>query len=180
MGIIRCDTKSLERSDLKTDTGQCSSCRHLAHAGLVTARCEAAGNVQGEPEPSGRTGLGEGRTGERERISAQASLPPGHQRILVNMMISGLTWSEESENPQREHQWPRRKRDIHPERISLMRNVLTPMRSVVVVRDGKPSLRKAQILSGNGRDREANAGSRKARGNHNPPDIGLMPGLKGC
>src|SRR5215211_2350365 len=132
MGILRCDTKSLERSDLKTDTGQCSSCRHLAHAGLVTARCEAAGNVQGEPEPSGRTGLGEGRTGERERISAQASLPPGHQRILVNMMISGLTWSEESENPQREQQWPRRIGGTHPDRISLMRNVLTPMRSAVI------------------------------------------------
>jgi hypothetical protein len=102
MGILRCDTKSLERSDLKTDTGQCSSWRHPAHAGLLTARCEAAGNVQGEPKPSGRTGLGEGRTGERERISVSA-VTPGH-RTLVNTMISGPIWTEESQNPRHEHQ----------------------------------------------------------------------------
>src|SRR3982751_2038094 len=48
------------------------------------------------------------------------------------MMISGRIWSEESENPQQEHQWPRRIGGTHPERISLMRNVLTPMRSAVM------------------------------------------------
>src|SRR5215218_2757133 len=34
----------------------------------------------------------------------------------------------------------------------------------------KPTVRKAQSPSGRGKDREANAGCRKVRGNHNPPD----------
>jgi len=35
---------------------------------------------------------------------------------------------------------------------------------------GRPTVRKAQFPSGIGRLPKANAGSRKARGNHNPPD----------
>jgi hypothetical protein len=55
------------------------------------------------------------------------------------MMMLGRIWSEESENLQREHQWPRRIGGTHPERISLMWNVLTPMRSV-----GSPAVSQPQ------------------------------------
>ncbi|PHR60967.1 MAG: hypothetical protein COA43_04810 [Robiginitomaculum sp.] len=44
---------------------------------------------------------------------------------------------------------------------------------------GKPAARLAQFLSGCGMSSEANAVSRKARGNHNPADRVLL-NLKGC
>jgi hypothetical protein len=34
---------------------------------------------------------------------------------LVDMLILGHIWSEESQNLQREHQWPRRIGETHPE-----------------------------------------------------------------
>jgi len=48
-------------------------------------------------------------------------------------MILGRIWTEESQNPQHEHQWPRRIGGTHPDRISLMRNVQIPMRSATMV-----------------------------------------------
>lgn len=60
-----------------------------------------------------------------------------------------------------------------------MRNVETPMGSAEA-NGGKPTVRKAELPSGNRKDREANAGSRKARGNHNPPDRVYWPDLKEC
>ena len=44
---------------------------------------------------------------------------------------------------------------------------------------GKPTARLVQFLSGYGMSSEANAVSRKARGNHNPADRALL-NLKGC
>ena len=73
-----------------------------------------------------------------------------------------------------------------------MRNVAIPMGSdtaVVVV--GGLTVRKADVPSGEGMTREANAGGRKATGTRdsmarlllvvsaNRPDRGLCPGLKG-
>src|SRR4051812_4799601 len=85
------------------------------------------------------------------------------------MMISGRIWSEESENPQREPpEASAHRRD--PPRAYLPHAERTNPDGVCRSSGSKPTARKAQIPSGNGRDREANAGSRKARGNHNPPD----------
>jgi hypothetical protein len=95
------------------------------------------------------------------------------------MMILGPIWTEESENPQREHQRLRRIGDTHPERISLMWNVKTP--DEVRRNGGKPTARKAQLLSGRGKDREAKAGSAERQGETiTRRIIGLMLNLKGC
>lgn len=61
-------------------------------------------------------------------------------------------------------------------RISSVRNVITPMWSVIYSR---PSARTAEIHSGCRRIQEANAGGRKAKGTHNLPDRAI-PDLKGC
>jgi hypothetical protein len=103
-GFSECDTKTLERSDLKQIQDSVQPCRHPAHAELVTTPCEAAGNVQGKPEPSGRTGLGEGRTGEREQICASV-VNHGH-RTLADTMIMGSTRSGVFQKPRREHRCP--------------------------------------------------------------------------
>src|SRR5215213_4552163 len=64
--LDQCETKSHERSGLQWTRDSVRSRRHPARAQLVTEACEAAGEVQGEPEPGGQTGSGEGRTGERK------------------------------------------------------------------------------------------------------------------
>ena len=70
-----CDTRSLERSSPKWTRDGVRSRRHPARASSVTNWCEAAGEVQGEPEPGEQTGSGEGRTGERKMSeSADASI----------------------------------------------------------------------------------------------------------
>ena len=43
----------------------------------------------------------------------------------------------------------------------------------------KPTVRKAEISSGCRKTQEAKAGSRKTRGNHNPPDR-VIPKAKAC
>ena len=62
-----------------------------------------------------------------------------------------------------EHRRSRRKGGTHPDRISLMRNVETPMGSAHSS-GSRPTVRKAQIPSGRRKDREANAGSAERQG----------------
>lgn len=81
---------------------------------------------------------------------------------------------------------PRGKGSTHPGRISFVWNVETPLRSGPW--PGRPTVRKAQLPSGNRMAQEANAGSRKATGTrgmmttsplvapHNRPDTGMLPG----
>jgi hypothetical protein len=68
----------------------------------------------------------------------------------------------------REHHRSRRIEGTHPDRISLMWNVETPIGSFLT--ESRLTARKAELPSGNRKDQEANAGSRKTRGTHNPPD----------
>ncbi len=64
--------------------------------------------------------------------------------------------------------------------ILLMRKSETPMRSEAgPSRSSNPTARKGELLRGNRMLREAKAGRRKARGNHNPPDRAI-PNPKGC
>ena len=51
-----------------------------------------------------------------------------------------------------------------PGRVSREWNVVTPLGSGLRFRTGKPTVRKADILSGSGMAQEANAGGRKASG----------------
>jgi hypothetical protein len=64
-----------------------------------------------------------------------------------------------------EHRRPRGRGGTHPGRISQARNVETPSGSGRQAAPGKPTVRKAQLPSGNRMTREANAGGRKAAGN---------------
>lgn len=59
---------------------------------------------------------------------------------------------------------------ILPSRISKERNVATPMGSGSGRSPSQPTVRAAQLPSGNKTTREAKAGSRKAEGIHNLPD----------
>jgi hypothetical protein len=68
---------------------------------------------------------------------------------------------------------------ILPSRISIERNVVTPMGSGSGRSPSQPTARAAQLPSGHKTTREAKAGSRKAEGIHNLPDRAL-PNLKGC
>jgi hypothetical protein len=65
-----------------------------------------------------------------------------------------------------EHRSPGVKGAPEPTRISFVRNMETPSRSLtsVVVR-GRPIVRKAEFPGGNRKAQEANAGGRKATGN---------------
>src|SRR5664279_1020272 len=60
---------------------------------------------------------------------------------------------------------PRGKGSTDPGGISLVWNVATPLRSGRKNPPGRPTVRKAQLRSGNRMAQEANAGSRKAAGN---------------
>ncbi len=73
---------------------------------------------------------------------------------------------------------PRSKDSIHPSRISHVRNVVTPMESGERY-VGKPKVTMAELSSGRKMAQEANAGNRKVRGIHNPPDRAI-PNPKGC
>lgn len=137
-------------------------------------RCEAAGKVQDGPEPDREIGQGKDRTDEREQTFIGSTETVGRQ-TLVDTAIHEPEASRNLfacevgvlEVSQREHQRLRCREGIHPGRISLMRNVETPN---LGSSNGKPTARKAQFPSGNRMDQEANAASRKARGNHNPAD----------
>lgn len=147
-------------------------------------RCEAAGEVQEAPDPDGEIGLGEDRTGERERILVRSVESVGHRNLDETMMMghsepgsSCTRWTELS-NAVKSTTDPGVKRAPTPGRISLMRNVETPMGSAES--GGRLTVRKAQLPSGNRKGQKANAGSRKARGNHNPPDRAIWSDPKGC
>jgi hypothetical protein len=58
---------------------------------------------------------------------------------------------------------PRRKEGAHPGRISTMRNTETPTRSQRICM-GRPTVRKADRLSGNRNVQQANAGKSKDNG----------------
>src|SRR5664279_4763150 len=88
---------------------------------------------------------------------------------------------------------PRGKGSTHPGRISLVWNVETPLGSGWEQPPGRPTVRKAKLLSGNRMTQEANAGRRKAAGNRgkhgwpstsrfsdNWPDTGLARTRKGA
>src|SRR5664279_5034019 len=64
-----------------------------------------------------------------------------------------------------EHRRPRGKGGTHPGRISIVWNVVTPTGSGPDGWSGRPTVRKAESLGGDGMTREANAGGRKAAGN---------------
>jgi hypothetical protein len=63
---------------------------------------------------------------------------------------------------------PRRRstESTQPSRISEVRNVITPMRSETTS-DSKPTVRAAELLSGNRNVQEANASNRKVKEIHN-------------
>ena len=67
----------------------------------------------------------------------------------------------------------RGKGSILPSRISKVRNVETPMGSGSGRSPSKPTVRAAQLPSGNKKTREAKASSRKATGTHNRLDRAL-------
>lgn len=69
-----------------------------------------------------------------------------------------------------EHHRPRSSEGISIDRSSDMRNTESPTGSADQRVRGRPRASKAEFPSGNGRLPEANAGRRKARGIHNPPD----------
>jgi hypothetical protein len=58
----------------------------------------------------------------------------------------------------------RDKEGVHPGRVSRVRNVATPAGVPALLASGKPTVRKAQLPSGNKMVQEANAGGRKAAG----------------
>ncbi len=68
----------------------------------------------------------------------------------------------------------RRIEDTHPSRFSGVRNTVTPMWSGRGASSApiasRPTVRKAESHSGNGKTQEAKASRRKARGNNNPLD----------
>ena len=92
-----------------------------------------------------------------------------------------------------EHRCPRGTGGTHPDRISCVRNVVTPV-GVRCCLAGKPTARKAQSPGGNLMTEKRNADSRKTTGNrntnrrplqpvvpHNWPDTGRKcPDPKGC
>ena len=83
-------------------------------------------------------------------------------------MFKFIRWDWWHYTQVRGHHRPRSREGAHPSRISTMWNTVTPMMSAMFC--GKPSVSKAEFLSGKGMFPEANAGCRKARENHNPPD----------
>ena len=70
-----------------------------------------------------------------------ASLGEVIKKTLVDMMILGRIWSEESDNPQHEHQWPRRIGGTHPEAYLPHAERVNP--AEVHHNGGKPTARKA-------------------------------------
>ena len=168
----RCDVMSLSSSAAES----CRSCvrgrpRSL-HALLVTAGCEARDNAKRRSSRSfvsgkGKAGLANSsessmrlrykRTPERGcGVSGRRWVLGAHQVGLAAVCASSRTSLTRSTE------------DALSSRISTMRNTATPMRSGFP--PGKLRVSKAQFLSGNGMLPEANAGSRKARGIHDPPD----------
>jgi hypothetical protein len=86
---------------------------------------------------------------------------------------SGGCRSESSRRPGAHHR-PRGKGGVLPGRVLLMRNMTTPLRSDPV-RVGKPTVRKAQFLSGRTMTQEANAGVPK--GGRKPAAVRPAPPL---
>ena len=79
-----------------------------------------------------------------------------------------IRWNSWPKTRVQGHHRPRSTEGAHPGRVSTMRNTVTPMRSAMLC--GKSSVSETEFLSGDGMLPEANAGCRKARGIHNPPD----------
>ena len=78
-----CDTKSLRCSGRKTPIRVQDRFLPL-RASSVTRGCEARGQAQGRPEPSGLTGRGKGGTGERESTWDEAPLFVQLPEAMVN------------------------------------------------------------------------------------------------
>jgi hypothetical protein len=102
----------------------------------------------------------------------------GH-RTLVDTMMLGYTRTEVSQNPQREHRRSRRKGGTHPERISLMRNVGTPMGSVVQKMAVSRLQGRPKPSAGTGRTEKRRSAAER-QGETITRRIGLMLNLKGC
>ena len=107
-----------------------------------------------------------------------ASLGRVIKKTLVDMMMLGRTWSEESHNLQHEHQRSRRIGGTHPEAHLPHAERVNP--DEARCNGGKPTARKAQILSGRGKDREAKAGSAERLGETITRRIGQYPARKGA
>lgn len=147
---------------------------------------EATGNVQEEPEPDRGIRLGKDRTDERERTLVGSIVRKGHPKLANRVMLGDknrklvrLPEAWGLDFTLRGHLAPRCKEGIHPGRNSLMRNTETPMRSADST-SSRPTARKVQLPSGNRNSQEANAASRKARGNHNLADRAICPARKGA
>jgi hypothetical protein len=203
-----CDTRSHELSELHQGGrpwGRRCSFRSVSVdlspawcASLVTAGCEAqvirpkGSRSIREPQAAGKAG----------RVNASEPLMmPRHRKPRGWDAAAGpRTRRWEAAGADRKtlsrsggHRRPRGIGGTQPGRISLVRNMTTPLGSVRITARGKLTVRKARVRSGRGMTQEANAGSRKATGkrdvfgrllrwssSYNRPDTGVRPDPKGC
>src|SRR5690242_15534918 len=127
------------------ESEQCSVLSPPPRAGRVIVRFEAGEKAQGDAEPSGWTGRGEDRTGDARNLCLKRR-QPRLSKTMDDTTISGQFDLGSVLSPARAPR-PRRTEGTHPDRLSIMRNVETPMGS-----DGsaasKPTVRKAEFPSG--------------------------------
>jgi hypothetical protein len=147
---------------------------------------EPRGKAQGDPSRQGRPGKGKtGRVNESElsmrlrycltteRTADYGGMGYEHHGIREPWSVRTL------HSDVRVDTSPRSIGSTHPGRISIVRNVITPMESDGGRCVGRPTATAAELSSGNGMAQEANASSRKATGTHNRLDR-VIPNLKGC
>jgi len=202
-----CDTRSHELSELhqggrpwgrRCSFGSVSVDLSPAwRASLVTAGCEAqvirpkGSRSIREPQAAGKTG--------RVNASEPLMMPRHRKPRRWDAAAGPRTRRWEAAGADRKtlsrsggHRRPRGIGGTQPGRISLVRNVTTPLGSVRITAHGKPTARKARLPSGRRMTQEANASSRKATGkrdisgrllrrssSYNRPDTGVYPNPKG-
>lgn len=176
----RCDTKSQEGSgharwrlsccSRRCDPRSVSEDLSLSRrALLVTAGCEAREKSQRSPVPFG------GKTGEGKGGRANVSEPPmmPRDRSSREWEVSGESAGLAAGKPQVPVEDflsagrtppPRGRGGAHPARFSCLGNVATPLRPRLRLWSGRPTVRKAGVLSGHRMAQQANAGRSKGNG----------------
>jgi hypothetical protein len=144
-------------------------------------------NVQGEANRQARPGKGKtGRVNASELSKRLRNLPATEKTIetvvwaykRISACLRDVKRTRRI-SAYRRTPLPRSKDSTHPSRISLARNVATPMESDAGRCVGKPTARTAEFSSGRRTIQEAKASSRKATGIHNRLDR-VIPNPKGC
>ncbi len=136
------------------------------------------GKSKANPNRAGEPGLGEGRTGERK-----VNLCKRRHRKIAETRSARRYWiiigPGTPSCPGVNTEGPGVKRAPIPT-VSPSCETWKPRWGLPTTRGSKATARKAEFPSGRRKDREANAGRRKARGNHNPPDKAIWSDPKGC